>query len=136
MPESESMQPNTILRAFSDARGLDPDLSRRSLRALGEPMTLEDWRQLMQIACPGGYNGFDADEVAADIARAAGRAWIVCLPAREYSPALYLYGEPAALERIARARTTADEVQMHPDGYDNAGDGRRVPGPCLRLWWD
>jgi hypothetical protein len=116
--------------------------------ALGDPLPVESWRQLMVAALSDPtdanmrptYNNFDPVRVADKLARFQ----ITIQPAREYSVAVYIRGDADALATIARMAKRwllADEVHACerlrvPDSdYPQRGQSRHA-ADVLRLWWD
>ena len=147
-----------ILAAYSDQPG------KRSLFAVGKPMSVKDWADTMKKATPGGYNEFEAGAVAKVLSKFEGR--IKVIPAREMSVAAYIEADPDTLGEVSLAvrkmrRARPDEIEIDtdstrvkrtaegdlirkPDYKYKKGDPfdapyETEPNPMkgkLRLWWD
>lgn len=92
-------------------------------------VSIDEWEEAMSLACPGGYNNFDAHAVVDalvtifDSRAATDKLSFQC--AREGSVACYISGPFEMLDKIMELKLalSADEASIDS-------------GERLRLWWD
>lgn len=147
-----------LIAAFADAnQGWDRGASKRSLHYVtGREMSVDAFREAMGKAIPGTYNKYSTARVANYLSKFGDK--IKVSPGREYSPVVYVHGDPATLQEVARNAkrfTRANEIDMQPAGTTTWSEadqqryskhtggpdtfqpsGRRFKDSTLRLWWD
>ena len=119
--------------------------SGQNLDIRGVPVSLEEWRKVMNFALSdtnGQYNDFEVDQVADNMLGemfdlSIGEDELKFVPAREYSVALYILGPENYLKELAEAIkasrgyfSNVNEIDVSKQDYKN------IKGPFLRLWWD
>jgi len=135
MPVSKELR-IAVLRAYADCCGgvttegepilndFHPEADRMSMRNLNfitvEMVTRDEAADLMEEACPEGYNDFQADVIRKLPAEARVKI------AREHSVCLYVSGASLKACRIL----DADECHVVVGGIQ--GKGVKL----IRLWWD
>jgi hypothetical protein len=116
-----------VVRAYS------PDLNKRTLMLKGVSCSLDEWKETMLAATPGGYNNFEPNAIYALFSEIPHVGNVRFVPGREYSVVVYLEIEG----NLATRRTIVEHVlnlqaELDADEVDAIGDEFRL----VRIWWD
>ena len=118
---------NKVIEAYADCC-MEDERRAAMLRNLNfrddRWLSLDEWEECMLLACPDGYNGFNAYEIAEVIRMTLeGDVDDVRLQvAREGSVACYISGDVNLLKKIRNLVHYFDEADIKNNE--------------LRLWWD
>ncbi len=114
-------------QAYADAGNMPFEQAMNIRKMMWKARTSVSPREFAKLAkacIPDGYNEYDSARVAKAIARNAPHSCVQF--AREYSPAVYVRGPRAELEKLQKAA----KKTMRANEMDFQADG------ALRLWWD
>lgn len=116
-----------VVKAYS------PDLNKRTLMLKGIACSLDEWKETMLAATPGGYNNFDPNAIYAIFSEIPNVGNVRFVPGREYSVVVYLEVEGDLATRRKIVEHVLDfQPELEADEVDAIGDEFRL----VRIWWD